>query len=93
MQDIARMIFGPFITVSTCSGSKNTARMMYRRFHGICENMEGAAFAHICALYEVPIIEIRGISNIVGDRNNWEKDEASSRCQRMVSELVRRIHI
>lgn len=91
MQDIARIIFGPFITVSTCSGSKNTARMMYSRFHGICENMEGAAVAHVCALYEVPIIEIRGISNMVGDRNRWKKDEASWKCQRMVSELVRRI--
>ena len=40
--------------------------------------MEGAAAAHICALYEVPFLEIRGISNLVADRDrgSWQVDRA-----------------
>ena len=36
--------------------------------------MEGAAAAHICALYGTPFLEVRGISNLVGDRDRaaWE---------------------
>jgi len=36
--------------------------------------MEGAAAAHICALYKVPFMEIRGISNLVTDRDrgSWQ---------------------
>jgi futalosine hydrolase len=40
--------------------------------------MEGAAAAHICALYGVPFLEIRAISNFVGDRDRgtWAVEEA-----------------
>jgi len=31
--------------------------------------MEGAAVAHICSMYGIPVIEIRGISNIIEDRD------------------------
>jgi futalosine hydrolase len=42
--------------------------------------MEGAAAAHICALYKVPFLEIRGISNLVTDRDrgSWQVERAVS---------------
>jgi futalosine hydrolase len=41
--------------------------------------MEGAAAAHVCALYGVPFLELRGISNMVGDRDRstWLIDQAA----------------
>lgn len=59
---------GNFVTVSSCSGTSGKGREMEKRFNAICENMEGAAIAHICALNRIPIAEVRGISNIVRDR-------------------------
>ena len=56
---------GPFITVSAASGSPSRARELGKRFKGICENMEGAAIAHVCALHKTPFFEVRGISNQV----------------------------
>ncbi|MQA92922.1 MAG: hypothetical protein GEU90_22310, partial [Gemmatimonas sp.] len=35
----------------------------------LCETMEGAAYAHVAAFYGVPFAEIRGISNLVEDRD------------------------
>lgn len=59
---------GNFITVSSCTGTLEKALELEQKFGAICENMEGAAVSHICLLYGMPIVEIRGISNIVGDR-------------------------
>ena len=53
--------------------------------------MEGAAIAHICAMYDIPMIEIRGISNIVENRDikKWDIQLASENCQMAVIELIK----
>ena len=68
------LISGPFITVSTCSGTKAGGEILAGRSSGICENMEGAAAALVCARNNIPFCEVRGISNLVEDRNlaNWD---------------------
>jgi futalosine hydrolase len=39
------------------------------RTQGLCENMEGAAVAQVCARHGIPFGEVRGISNLVEDRD------------------------
>jgi futalosine hydrolase len=75
---------GRFVTVSTCTGTKRRALELVKRFGAICENMEGAAIAHVCKRYGIPMIEIRGISNVVEDRNKreWDIPLAAENCQR-----------
>ncbi|MEO5356611.1 MAG: futalosine hydrolase [Nitrospirae bacterium YQR-1] len=65
---------GNFLTVSSCTGDIERALMLKNKHAVICENMEGAAIAHVCTKYDIPVIEVRGISNIVADRNkdNWD---------------------
>ena len=48
--------------------------------------MEGAAVAHLCTLYKIPLLEIRGISNVVGvrDKRKWNLKLASRNCQQVV---------
>jgi futalosine hydrolase len=84
---------GNFITVSQCSGTSVVGEIMQKRFNGICENMEGAAVAHICAIYGKPMIEIRGISNMIGDRDlkKWNLPLAVSNCNKAVSEIIKRL--
>jgi len=83
---------GNFVTVSQCSCTKTAGNTLMKRFNGICENMEGAAVAHICALYNLPLIEIRGISNIVEERypGSWNIPLAVTNCNKCVSEIVKR---
>jgi len=38
------------------------------------QNMEGAAFFSICNIYNIPCVEIRGISNLVSDFNKEKWD-------------------
>jgi futalosine hydrolase len=84
---------GHFISVSQCSGTRMSGQIMQKRFNGLCENMEGAAVAHICAMYGVPMIEIRGISNLIEDRDmkKWNIPLAVLNCNKAVSELFRRL--
>ena len=72
----------PFVTVNTCTGDDHRAQELEAR-GGAVENMEGAAIAHVAALYGIPMGEIRGISNRAGnrDRSAWRIREASSAAQ------------
>jgi len=81
---------GPFVTISEASGTQARADEMENRFSGICENMEGAAVAQLCTLYDRPFIEIRGISNLVKDRNKkeWDLSAASGVCQQAAMEII-----
>ncbi|VVB86536.1 Futalosine hydrolase [uncultured archaeon] len=85
--------YGNFVTVSQCSGTHESGELLKKRFNGICENMEGAAVAHICTLYRVPMIEIRGISNIIEDRDmkKWNIPLAVSNSNKAVIELIKRL--
>ena len=77
---------GKFVTVSTCSGTTVRGAELFRRFGGICENMEGAAVAHVALLYRVDALELRGISNMVEDRDlsRWDIPLAAEMAQRFL---------
>ena len=81
---------GPFITVSSTTGTRKRAIELEKRFDAICENMEGAAIAQVCTIYKIPMLEIRGISNKVGDRDKrrWDLGLASENCQKLLLKLL-----
>lgn len=81
---------GPFVTVSEVSGTKEKADEMEERSKGICENMEGASVAQLCTLYEIPFLEIRGISNLVKERNRdeWNLSAATKISQEAAMEII-----
>jgi futalosine hydrolase len=73
----------PFVTVSTCTGLDADARRLEQRTGGAVENMEGAAVAHVAHLHQIPVGEIRGISNIVTtrDKRSWKLKDAAEAAQ------------
>ena len=81
---------GRFLTVAQATGTLKRSRELERRFSAIAENMEGAAIAHICARYDLPALEIRGISNMVENRDTsrWKIKEASINCQNTLLEIL-----
>ncbi len=76
----------PFVTVTSCTGTDGAARDMETRTAGAVESMEGAAIAHVAHLHGVPVGEVRGISNIVTDRDTkaWKLKEAAAAAQEAV---------
>ncbi len=83
---------GAFVTVSSATGTSKRAKELEKRFNAVCESMEGAAVAHICAMYGIRFLEIRGISNIVEkrDKKKWDIKPASENCQKAVLELLKK---
>jgi futalosine hydrolase len=77
---------GRFATVSTCSGTRQRGEELAKRWNVIAENMEGAAVAQVCLRYGIDCLEIRGISNLVEERNmkKWEFTLAVEAAQRFV---------
>ena len=84
------VVQGPFVTVQQCTGREDIGNELAARFNAICENMEGAAAAHISTLYAVPFLELRAISNHVEDRNKdaWDIPRAVQRVQIAVRKFI-----
>jgi futalosine hydrolase len=84
--EFGKIHVGPFVTLSTCTGTNARARELEERYHGLCENMEGAAAAQVAACHNVPWLEVRGISNIVENRDlkKWNIPKAAEVAQKAV---------
>ncbi len=83
---------GKFLTVSTCSGTDERGRELYKQFGApLCENMEGAAVVQVALRYGVESLELRGISNLVEDRDlsHWNIHLAVTRAQQFLLEFIK----
>ena len=74
----SRIEAGRFCTVSLGSGTDAASRRAEERWNPLAESMEGAAAALVAWRQRVRFSEIRGISNMTGDRNreSWKIAEA-----------------
>lgn len=62
------------ISVNQISTSKQMIKFYRDAFEPVTESMEGAALHYVCLMEKVPFVQIRGISNYIGERNKqkWE---------------------
>ncbi|HEY2493407.1 MAG TPA: futalosine hydrolase [Paenibacillus sp.] len=82
---------GPIITVSTATGTAATATERAGQVPGVsAEAMEGYGVATAATIYNIPVLEIRTISNAVGprDRSAWRMKEAFDALEAMSSILL-----
>lgn len=81
---------GRFLTLSQVTGVRALGDELHRRFNALCESMEGAAAAHVCALHDLPFLEVRGISNLIEDRHRdtWRIADAVRAAHAVTRRLV-----
>lgn len=81
---------GIIATVSTCSGTDDSASGVRARTGADAEAMEGAAVGHVCARLGLRFGELRSVSNNTGDRARqvWDLDKALGSLSRAISLLL-----
>ena len=81
---------GTFVTVNCASGTQRRGDQLGCQFHGLCENMEGAAVARVCEAFSLPCLEVRCVSNMVEDRNreNWQLKKACVKAGRAAAVIA-----
>jgi futalosine hydrolase len=66
------------ISVNEITASEQKIKFYTSRFNPVIESMEGAALHYVCLMEKIPFIQLRGISNYVGERDKkkWKMKEA-----------------
>jgi futalosine hydrolase len=66
------------ITINTVSDSLAQTELYKKKYDADIESMEGAAFHYVCIQENISFLQIRSISNFVGERvkTNWKMKES-----------------
>ncbi|MCH1643101.1 futalosine hydrolase [Paenibacillus timonensis] len=82
--------YGPILTLSTVTGTAETARSLTERYPGAgAEAMEGFGVAEAARQFGVPVLELRAISNAVGPRQRelWKIGDALQALEQACAKL------
>jgi len=76
------------ITINEITTSKQKIGFYQDSFDPVIESMEGAALHYVCLLEKIPFLQIRSISNYIGERNKrkWDIKESINNLNK---ELIR----
>lgn len=79
------------ITVNTVSEDRRIAEQYVQKYNPEIESMEGAAFHYVCLQEGLPFIQLRSISNRVGERDKakWKMKEAIENLNKELLHLIR----
>jgi len=90
LQKHFKLMKGLFPTVATVTSRAETAAAYGRRYGVIMENMEGFAAAALCKQYDIPMMELRAVSNMVGqrDRSTWKLDLAFEQAREAILTIL-----
>jgi len=66
------------ISVNQITTSKQMITFYKSKFNPVIESMEGAALHYVCLMENIPFLQLRSISNYIGERNkkNWNMNES-----------------
>ena len=78
------------ITVNTITTNSSIKDLYIKKYNAQVESMEGAALHYVCNNLNIPYIQIRGISNMVGERNKqkWQIKKAIENSNQLAYELL-----
>jgi futalosine hydrolase len=78
------------ITINTITDNFEQSEMFRKKFDADIESMEGAAFHYVCIQEKIPFLQLRSISNFVGERikTNWKMKEAVQSLNENLSRII-----
>jgi futalosine hydrolase len=87
----ARKVAG--ISINEISSHPKKIAVYRQLFDPVVESMEGAALHYVCLQEKIPFIQLRGISNYVGERNKkkWMIKESIINLNKELSRLLQQL--
>jgi futalosine hydrolase len=78
------------ISVNQISTSKQMIKFYRDVFDPVTESMEGAALHYVCVMENVPFVQIRSISNYIGERNKkkWDMNDSISNLNQSLIRII-----
>jgi futalosine hydrolase len=70
VRQLGEVVTGPVLTVSTVTGTRVRANQLAERHGPVAEAMEGWGVLEAARAWGVPVLEVRAVSNLVGDRDS-----------------------
>ena len=83
------------VSVNEISTSTEKINVFAEKYKADIESMEGAALHYVCAMQQIPFIQIRGISNLVGERDKtkWKIPESMLAATNACINLINKIQL
>jgi len=81
------------ISVNQISTSAEMIKFYRKTFNPVIESMEGAALHYVCLMENIPFIQLRSISNYIGERNKkkWDMQDSIKNLNNELVKLVKKI--
>jgi futalosine hydrolase len=81
------------VTINEITTRKERIQEIIKKYNPAIESMEGAALHYACIVENLPFIQVRSISNYIGerDKSKWKIGEAIKNLNNVVYELVNKI--
>ena len=78
------------ISVNQISTSKQMIQFYRDTFKPVTESMEGAALHYVCLMEKIPFLQIRSISNYIGERNKkkWDMNVSISNLNNSLMTII-----
>jgi futalosine hydrolase len=83
------------VSVNEISTSTEKINLFTEKYKAAIESMEGASLHYVCTMQQIPFIQIRGISNLVGERDKtkWKIPEALLAATNACINLINKIQL
>lgn len=81
------------ISVNEITTDTRKIRWYQKQFEPVVESMEGAALHYVCLLEKIPFLQLRSISNYIGERNkkNWNMKESILNLNQFLIQLLSKL--
>src|ERR1051325_4645139 len=78
------------ISVNQITISPQTVGFYKNKFNPVIESMEGSALHYVCLMEKIPFLQIRSLSNYIGERNkkNWNMKESIHNLNQELIQLI-----
>lgn len=83
------------VTVNEISTRQDRIQQLKKKYDPLLETMEGAALHYVCRELNIPFLQIRSVSNYVGERDKtkWQLQEAISNLNQTILKYVEQLYI